>query len=306
MKAAYISLLALTACATTGDSDQANEQDSSGTSYSFIEDMTGNYDGWFGINRQLAANFDDVCGDTFCEGDWTNIQPLRVYCSVTSKRGDIKDCAWAFTASTHEVNGDGKVLADAVTFQCHFKPATTATKLIAALGGTDPLHTTLPGMGSIYDAIGDCFESPIGDNPINLAPGEVYVDAANYYQSAAGSNKWYQATQNLHKGFDDVCGDTFCGSDYSDVQALDLGCSITKSTGNVKACTWNFGGSFAQINKLGSLAVTSKTWSCGVQVHGTISQMAEILTASGTDNPIQRALPGGVSAYDSIAGCVVR
>lgn len=162
MKAAYIALLGLTACATTGDSDQADEQDSSGTSYAFIEDQTGNYDAWFAIQRQLSANFDDVCGDTFC------------------------------------------------------------------------------------------------------------------------------------------------GSDYSDVQALDLGCSVTKSTGNVKACTWNFGGSFAQINKVGGLAVTSKTWSCPVAVHGTIGQMTTILTGTGTDNPIQRPLPGGTSAYDSIAGCVVR
>ncbi|MFT3693018.1 MAG: hypothetical protein QM831_07745 [Kofleriaceae bacterium] len=306
MKAAYIALLALTGCATTGDSDQADQQDSSGTTYGFIEDVTGNYDGWFGIQSQLASNFNDVCGDTFCEGDWTNIQPLRVYCSVTSKRGDIKDCAWAFTASTHEVDASGKVLTDAVTFQCHFKPTGTATKLIAALQGDDPLHASLPGMGSIYDAIGDCFEHPIGDTPINLTPGTTYVDAANYYQTAAGSEKWYTSTQNLHKGFDDVCGDTFCGSDYSDVQALDLGCAITKSTGNVKACTWNFGGSFSTINKSGTLAVTSTTWSCPVTVHGTIAQMTAVLTASGTDNPIQRALPGGTSAYDSIAGCVVR
>jgi hypothetical protein len=112
----------------------------------------------------------------------------------------------------------------------------------------------------------------------------------------------------LHQGFDQVCGDTFCGSDYSDVQALDLGCSVTKSTGNVKNCVWNFGGSYTTVKTNGDLDLVSKTWSCPVTVHGTIGQMVSVLTST-TDpetNAIQRTLPGGVSAYDSIAGCVTR
>ena len=104
------------------------------------------------------------------------------------------------------------------------------------------------------------------------------------------------------------CGDTFCGSDFSDVQALDLGCSITKSSGNVKSCVWNFGGSYSTINKNGTLALVTKTWSCPVAVHGTIAAMIATLTnpADPETNAIQRALPGGTSAYDSIAGCVTR
>jgi hypothetical protein len=112
----------------------------------------------------------------------------------------------------------------------------------------------------------------------------------------------------LHQGFDQVCGDTFCGSDYSDVQALDLGCAVTKSTGNVKNCVWNFGGSYTTVKTNGDLDLVSKTWSCPVAVHGTIGQMVSVLTST-TDpetNAIQRTLPGGVSAYDSIAGCVTR
>jgi hypothetical protein len=298
----------LTACAMT-DSSSNDEQDSSSTAYVQIQDFgpNGADDAWYGITSTLNGQFNDVCGDTFCEGDFSNITPLRLFCSVTSKQGQIHDCAWTFTAGQHGIDPKlGAVAIDAVTYQCHFKPATTGTKLIALLqGSTDALHLALPGMGSIYDTLGDCFTHPIGATPISINPGTTYVDAESYYTT---TTKWDAAVTALHSGFDNVCGDTFCGSDYSDVQSLDLGCAITKSTGNVKSCVWTFGGSYSSINKNGTLALGTKTWSCPVAVHGTLFQMLNALTNTGDPEPnaIQRLLPGGTSAYDSIAGCVTR
>jgi len=312
---AYFSFALLTACATTGDDFADGEQDSSGTTYVQIQDFNGAAGGaeesWYDINSKLATGFNNICGDTFCEGDWSNITALRVYCSVSSKIATIHDCAWAFTASTHEVDTKtAAVVPNAVTFQCHFKPKTSGPKLIALLEGSDdPLDLPLPGMGSIYDAIGDCFEHPIGATTIDVSPfTKTYVDAENYYSTFPNQQKWRDSVAALHQGFDQVCGDTFCGSDYSDVQALDLGCSVTKSTGNMKNCVWNFGGSYSTVKTNGDLDLVSKTWSCPVTVHGTIGQMISVLTST-TDpetNAIQRTLPGGVSAYDSIAGCVTR
>ncbi len=311
---ATISIVSLTAvlgaCATTGDDGAVDEQDSTATQYVQIQDFNSAEDAWYGITATLNGQFDQVCGDTFCEGDFSNLTPLRLFCSVTSKIGNVHDCAWTFTASTHEVDTrTANVAVEAVTYQCHFKPKTTGPKLIAMLAGAaDPLHLQLSGMTSIYDVLGDCFAHPIGATPITVsAPGSTYVDAADYYTTPANSARWTASTQALHEGFDQVCGDTFCGSDYSDVQALDLGCSVTKSTGNVKACVWNFGGSYTTIKKNGDLDLVSTTWSCPVAVHGTISQLITVLTSTGDpSDPIQRPLPGGTSAYDSIAGCVTR
>jgi hypothetical protein len=313
LRLALVSLLIFgAACATTDDgTNGSDEQDTTATTYVDIQEFgNGAEEAWYGIRDKLNGELDQVCGDTFCEGDFSNITPLSVFCSVTSKNATVHDCAWTFTASQHEIDPKlGTVVVNVVTYQCHFKPKTSGPKLIAALqNADDALHAPLPGMGSIYDTLGDCFEHPIGETPITVQAGTTYVDAENYYLSPTNIAAWNTGLSNLHSGFDQVCGDTFCGSDYSDVQALDLGCAITKSTGNVKACTWNFGGSYGQIAANGNVAPVTKTWSCPVAVHGTISAMIGVLTST-TDpetNAIQRLLPGGSSAYDSIAGCVAR
>lgn len=302
-------------CATSGSDFSeglGGDEQAATTTYVEIQEFGSNpaEDAWYSINSKLQGEFNRVCGDTFCEGDFSNLTALRLYCSVTNKHATIHDCAWAFTASTHEIDTKtAAVIPNAVTYQCHFKPRTTGPMLIALLQSSDDaLHATLPGMGSIYDTLGDCFAHPIGTTPATVSPvTTTYVDAADYYASAAGQATWAAALVNLHTGFDNVCGDTFCGSDYADVQALDLGCSVTKSSGSMKTCIWNFGGSYATIAKSGNLAVVSKTWSCPVAVHGTIGQMISVLTSTtDTNDAIHRPLPGGTSAYDSIAGCVTR
>ena len=37
---------------------------------------------WFDLERGLAQDFDDICGDTFCEGEFTNLQSMAFRCSV--------------------------------------------------------------------------------------------------------------------------------------------------------------------------------------------------------------------------------
>ncbi|HET9987339.1 MAG TPA: hypothetical protein VFQ65_02445 [Kofleriaceae bacterium] len=308
---AYVSFVVLAACATNGDPLDGSEQDTTATTYVSIEEFgNGAEDAWDGIRDKLNGEFAQVCGDTFCGGDYANITPLSVFCSVTSKNATVHDCAWTFTASQHAIDPKlGTVVDDVVTYQCHWKPKTSGPKLIAALqNADDALHATLPGMGSIYDTLSDCFAHPIGATPITVQAGTTYVDANDYYVSRANLAAWTASLANLHRGFDDVCGDTFCGSDFSDVQALDLGCAVTKSTGNVKACAWSFGGSYGQIAKAGDVAPVTKTWTCPVAVHGTIGAMITVLTRTvdPETNAIQRPLPGGTAAYDSIAGCVTR
>ncbi len=135
------------------------------------------------------------------------------------------------------------------------------------------------------------------------APKEATVEAPAEPKKARGRPA--KAKTALVTGFNDVCGDTFCESDYSDMQSLAFVCSITKSTGNVKACDWIFGGSFSQIATNGAVTPTSQTWTCPVPVHGTLSQLITTLTASGSTDPIDRALPGTTaSAYDAIGGCL--
>ena len=306
MQRALILLLVLGACATVSDDSQSDEQTVGGTQYMDILDFTPDQDAWLGIRNELRQELDEICGDTFCEGEYANLTALTFTCSVTSKRGKVKDCVWTFAASLAEVDpATAAIAVDAPTFQCHIRPTLTAKQLIALLAGrSDALHVPLPGTTSIYEAIGECFEHPIGQTPITISgEGSTYVSADAYYTSTAYYLKWRSAHAALVAGFDRICGDTFCGGDYSDLRSLDFVCAVTKSTGNVKGCEWVFGGSYMLAGP--SLDVTSNTYRCPVTVKGTLSQLITTLTKDETTQAIDRPLPGTTaSAYDALLDCL--
>jgi hypothetical protein len=297
----HLAIVAVVACATSGDDGSFDEQDSSATQYVNIMDFHSTDQGaWYDVVAKLNGEFAGHPG----------ITPLTFYCSVSSKLGSVKDCAWTFTAAHTAVDANTAALGvDAVTYQCHVHPRTTAPKLIALLQAPDAIHATLPGTTtSLADALPDCFAHPIGDTPLTAATAiaPTYVEASDYYATAANQAKWTASYAALKLGFDTICGDTFCSGDFSDLQSLDVSCAITKSTGNVRSCAWTFGGSYTLVAKTGELALTTKTWSCPLAVTGSLAQLITVLTSANVDDGVHRALPGGVAAYDSIAGCVGR
>jgi hypothetical protein len=87
LRLALISLLIFgAACATTdAGTNGSDEQDTTtATTYVDIQEFgNGAEEAWYGIRDKLNGEFDQVCGDTFCEGDFSNITPLSVFCSVT-------------------------------------------------------------------------------------------------------------------------------------------------------------------------------------------------------------------------------
>ena len=115
---------------------------------------------WFKLRQQLARNFDDICGDTFCEGEYTNIQALRYVCSVQRVTGRIGQCAWSFAASEESVEPlRGRITSDAPAWLCvsPLAPRTTIEDLLSALQGDEPLYAALPGTdGSLFDGLVDC------------------------------------------------------------------------------------------------------------------------------------------------------
>jgi hypothetical protein len=118
------------------------------------------YTAWLELRSNLRQNFDDICGDTFCEGDYSNIQPLRFQCSVHSNTGVVGQCVWVFAASNEEIaSSTGAVGVQAQTWSCvsPLASGTTITALLTALSGPQPLYAPLPGTPqSIYDGLMDC------------------------------------------------------------------------------------------------------------------------------------------------------
>lgn len=112
------------------------------------------------VEAALVRGFDQVCGDTFCEGEYSNLQALRFRCSVATVSGRVQACAWTFTGSTAQVEPvTGVIEVDAPTWTCHSPVAsgTPLTKLLRLLEQRDPLHVPLPGTGeSLYDGLVEC------------------------------------------------------------------------------------------------------------------------------------------------------
>jgi len=301
--------LSLIGCVSLEDDSTIDEQDSTATQYVDIFDFNGIDQGaWYDSTNKLNASFVQMCKDSGGCGDYPDLTPLTFRCAVTSKIGNIHDCAWTFAGSQSAVDPTSAAIAlDAPTFQCHSKPLTNAKKLAAFLqSSTNPLTDTLPGGGTLGDGLADCFTHPLDSTPITIEsdPAGVYVAATDYYHTGANQTRWQQTIAALKLGFDNICGDTFCGGDMGDLQSLDLTCAITKSTGNVKSCAWVFGGSLLEVGKGGAESATSKTFRCNLAMHATISQLMDLLVAAGP-SAIDTPLPGTTgTAYDALGGCL--
>lgn len=130
-----------------------------GDVYGYFTD-DAQYESWYTLTTQLRRGFDDVCGDTFCEGDYANIQSLGYRCSIEQSSGTIGRCLWLFAGSYEDIDpATGHFTVTKGFWRCRtpLAPGTTIDTLLAALAGDDPLHAPLPGSSvTIYDGLVDC------------------------------------------------------------------------------------------------------------------------------------------------------
>lgn len=115
---------------------------------------------WYQLVFGLRQDFDEVCGDTFCEGEYSNIESLRYRCSVERNTGILGRCVWVFAASNEEIDPvSGRIPVDTHSWRCRTPLArgTDIHAFLAALAGDSPIDATLPGTDrSIYDGLIDC------------------------------------------------------------------------------------------------------------------------------------------------------
>src|SRR4051812_34683592 len=93
---ALVSLSLLAAgCAVAADDSQVD--DATATTYvearSFWQTQAER-DAWSATIAHLESDFDNICGDTFCGGDYANLTSLGLTCAVSSKVGQVHDCVW--------------------------------------------------------------------------------------------------------------------------------------------------------------------------------------------------------------------
>lgn len=117
-------------------------------------------DAWYSIADALRRDFDAICGDTFCEGDYSNITSLRFACSADAATGEVGQCVWSFAASDEQVGARrGRIHAAIPGWRCvsPLAPHTTVRELLSALAVAHPLDAPLPRTGAtLYEGLSDC------------------------------------------------------------------------------------------------------------------------------------------------------
>ncbi|NID17389.1 hypothetical protein [Luteibacter yeojuensis] len=122
--------------------------------------MGAGMDRFMGAEAKLVAGFDSVCGDTFCEGEFSNLRPMDLRCSVDSTKSTLKQCVWTFAGSSSGVNKKtGAVTTSARLFKCKLMLAknTPVDAFYEVMDGGDPLNAKLPmSRHSVYDSVSNC------------------------------------------------------------------------------------------------------------------------------------------------------
>lgn len=135
---------------------------SSGTTYRDLAEQLWEVDSdqglaWSGIERSLAKSFDDACGDTFCEGDYSDITLVDFSCAARATTGRVRACRATFGMAATNVTSRGALSTDTRTRTCDVTINAPRAELVSALRGADPLRANLPGRSSsIYDALVGC------------------------------------------------------------------------------------------------------------------------------------------------------
>ncbi|MDB4945062.1 MAG: hypothetical protein JWP97_4596 [Labilithrix sp.] len=295
--------------AETGASGDAasTESDLTTTYGDLLETLQGaDYDRWIAVRSSLAHGFDNICGDTICSGDYSNLTTVRIACASTTTSKKLKDCAWVLGGNIDYVDGrTGKITGDARVWTCPITTGSTAKTMLDVLSkaGDNALQTPLPGTSkSFYDGLVDCFSGVVGAPP-PAGDKSFYADLGEYLSGTdeAAAAAWRETERTLNTQFDDVCGDTFCEGDYSDISGLRFTCAVNRNTQRVSRCTWSFAGASLSVDTKGVLKADTMTRRCTVEIGAT---QTALRAALGSD-PLNATLPGKTtSIYDALVGCL--
>ena len=307
------SLGPLAACsgegATSAETAATSDEDdlkSGKTRYVDIESTfktEAEHEAWRTLRQKLVHEFDNICGDTYCGGDYSDLTAVQLACSATEKSGKVRECLWTFGGSYGAVNGPtGAIQTVATTFPCKFQVGASSKDFLALGATANPLQAPLPGRTqSIYDALSGCFQS----KTILPLPTEGAFLDVNDGASEEDRTRYFELRDKLRLGFDQVCGDTFCEGDYSDIYGLSLRCSVDPKTGKLGACSWPFAGASSSVAaSTGNVTSRRETWSCAIPVKGTLDGLLDSLGKAA--DPLHAPLPGtDKSIYDALADCLL-
>jgi hypothetical protein len=114
------------------------------------------------LERTLRDAFDDICMDTFCEGDYGNLTPLSWRCSVAAHTGAVQQCIWVFAGSAEFIDAaTGNIDVEDKISTCAIPVQGSADELLDTLlaedDGVPVLERSLPGGATtVYRSLSSC------------------------------------------------------------------------------------------------------------------------------------------------------
>ncbi|AWB79798.1 hypothetical protein D7Y57_09900 [Stenotrophomonas maltophilia] len=133
-----------------------------------------------------------------------------------------------------------------------------------------------------------------------------FVDARDYPNPATGRERFLAAERLLVRGFDDICGDTFCEGQYYNLRAMRLRCSVQRATGVVARCVWTFAGSYTWVQKTGQIDVDQGRYACMLPLAAG-TRLDELLAAweRAGHEALNATLPGtSTHVYEGLTDCL--
>ncbi len=119
--------------------------------------------------EKLKQQFDYICPDTFCEGEYTNLASMNFDCVVETEAGKVSLCAWHFYGSASEVNPTtGSLDYTTQNYTCRFAPMVSVNDFLSfmekaamqpagASGYAGLRDTVIPGRSeTLWDVLLNC------------------------------------------------------------------------------------------------------------------------------------------------------
>jgi hypothetical protein len=284
--------LLLPACASV---ESTAEGDLSGTTYYEMTTRLTSTDlaRWNADLAGLQKSFDNICGDTFCSGDYSNLTTVSINCSIT-QANYVKECTWVLGGSIEYVDGaTGAFTVDARMFPCTIPVKAKVGAFLDALDeGTDQVRLPLPTTGtSFYDGIGSCLSGVVG-NPPPASTGTTYEELADYFNENPDPLFWFGVRRRLNDAFAASCATTFCQESWKNIAGLRFVCATNASTGQVVGCLWDFGADNVSVTSKGHVSAKTKILKCPVSVKGAAVDVEAALAGS---DPLHATLPGSTA-----------
>jgi hypothetical protein len=143
------------------------------------------------------------------------------------------------------------------------------------------------------------------------AQTDAFMTSFDYADSFDGKNgtsidAYENALKNLNRSFDQVCPDTFCEGDYSNLTSMDFSCAVETATGTLGDCAWTFSGSYSEVDATtGKLEVSKFIKSCSIDLKGlSFNTLVDEVNKAGRESINYQAPGKSSSIYDQLVDCI--